>query len=76
MRPSDIAVAIIELRMEKEEIVPTIVDSIRTKNNAIGLLEIFLKYIIPGRIKIEGSWGAATKIVKILYMVTHSMYKK
>lgn len=75
MRPSDIAVATVELVMEEDKIIPTIVDLIRTKNNLIGLLKVFFKYLITGKIKIKGSWGAAIKVVRLLNNGTHSMYK-
>jgi len=76
MRTSDKAVATIELAMEEGKIIPIIVDLIRTKNTFSGLLKIFFKYILPGKIKIKGSWGAAIKVVKLLNIGTHSMYKK
>jgi len=72
---SDKAKAKLILTMNKEELVPTIVDLIRTKNNFLGLLKIIFKYILPKRIKIKGSFGAAIKIVKLLCIGTHPMYK-
>jgi hypothetical protein len=75
MRSSDKAVASIYLTFKKEQLIPTIVELIRTKNNIRGILKIFIKYIIPRKIRIKGSFGAAIKVIKLLSIGTHPMYK-
>ena len=76
MRPSDKAVASLNLTMDKEQIIPTIVDLIRTKSTIFGILKIFFKYLIPRKIKLKGSLGAGIKVIKLLCIGTHPMYKK
>lgn len=76
MRESENAVATVILNMKEEKLIQVIVDLIRTKNTFAGLLKVFIKYIIPGKIKLKGSWGAAIKVVKLLNIGTHPMYKK
>ncbi len=72
---SDKAVAKVTLAMERDRLIPDIVDLIRTKNNFMGLVKIFLKYILPRKIIVKGSWGAAIKVIKLLSIGTHPMYK-
>ena len=72
---SDKAVATITLAIPKEDLISTINDLIRTKNNFLGLLKVVFKYILPRKIRIKGSLGAAIKIIKLLSIGTHSMYK-
>jgi len=76
MRSSDKASATIILAMKREKLIPTIIDLIRTKNNFLGILKVLIKYVLPGKIKIKGSFGAAIKVIKLLSMGTHPMYKK
>lgn len=75
MGPSDKAVASVILTMKKEKIIPTINNLIRTKNNTMGLIKVLLKYVLPGKIKLKGSLGAAIKIIKLLSIGSHPMYK-
>ncbi len=72
---SDKAVAKVTLAMERDKLIPDIVDLIRTKNNFMGLVKIFLKYILTRKIKVEGSLAAAIKVIKLLSIGTHPMYK-
>ena len=68
-------VASIIITVKKEKILQVISDIIRSKHNILGVLKL-LKYIIPGKAKIKGSYIAALKLARCLMIGKHPMYKK
>ena len=68
-------VARIIINVEEENILSVLSDVIRSKSNIIGLMKL-LKYIIPGKIKIKGSYVAAIKLVRCLMIGKNRVYKK
>jgi hypothetical protein len=72
---ADNPVSRIIMRVKEEKIVKTISSIIRSKNNLYGLIKL-LKYIIPRKIRIKGSYIAAIKLVKCLMIGKHYIYKE
>jgi len=68
-------VARIIINVKEEKIIPVISSIIRSKSNVFGLVKL-LKYIIPRKVKIKGSYVAAIKLVKCLMIGKHELYKK
>ena len=68
-------VAKIEINVKQEDILRVLSSIIRSKNNLLGTIKL-LKYIIPGKVKIKGSYVAAIKFVKCLQIGKHDVYKK
>lgn len=68
-------IARIIINVKEEKILPVISSIIRSKSNVFGLAKL-LKYIIPGKFKIKGSYVAAIKLVRCLMIGKHEMYKK
>ena len=62
------------LKVKEEKILTVISSIIRSKSNIFGLAKL-LKYIIPGTVRIKGSYGAAIKLVRCLMIGKHEMYK-
>ena len=67
--------ASIIITVKKEKILQVISNIIRSKHNILGVLKL-LKYIIPGKARIKGSYIAALKLARCLMIGKHSMYKK
>jgi hypothetical protein len=67
--------ATITINVKKEKILKVISDIIRSKHNIFGVIKL-LKYIIPGKAKIKGSYIAALKLARCLMIGKHNMYKK
>ncbi len=63
------------ITVKKEKILRVISDIIRSKHNIFGVIKL-LKYIIPGKAKIKGSYIAALKLARCLMIGKHPMYKK
>jgi len=61
--------------VEEEKILGVISSIIRSKNNLFSLMKL-LKYIIPGKAKIKGSYIAAIKLVRCLMIGKHEVYSK
>ncbi len=76
MGKSDRAVTTVILSMKKEELLPSFNSFIRTKDNLWGMLKLFLKYLIPRKIKVKGSLGGGITLIRLLFIGKHSMYKK
>jgi len=72
---SDKAAATVILNMKKEDLIPSFIDFIKTKDNFFGFLKNIFKYYIPGKIKVKGSLGAGITLWKLLFIGKHSMYK-
>ncbi len=68
-------VARIIINVKEDKILNVISSIIRSKSNIFGLAKL-LKYIIPGKAKIKGSYVAAIKLVRCLMIGKHEMYKK
>jgi hypothetical protein len=68
-------IAKIIVNVKKERILRVISDIIRSKHNILGVIKL-LKYILPGKIKIKGSYIAALKLAKCLMIGKHNMYKE
>lgn len=72
-RAKDPAARII-INVEEQKILTVISSIIRSKSNIFGLAKL-LKYIIPGKAKIKGSYRAAIKLVRCLMIGKHEMYR-
>jgi hypothetical protein len=68
-------IATIIINVRKEKILMVISDIIRSKHNIFGVMKL-LKYIIPGKAKIKGSYIAALKLARCLMIGKHYMYKE
>jgi len=77
-------VARIIINVEEEKILSVLSSIIRSKNNIFGIIRsknnIFglmklLKYLIPRKIKIKGSYVAAIKLVRCLMIGKNEVYK-
>lgn len=68
-------VATIIINVKKDKILKLISDIIRSKHNIFGVIKL-LKYIIPRKAKIKGSYVAALKLARCLMIGKHHMYKK
>lgn len=61
--------------MKEEKVLNVFSKIVRSKNNLYGLMKL-LKYIIPRKIRIKGSYIAALKLVRCLMIGKHEVYKK
>ncbi len=59
--------------VEEGNILGVISSIIRSKNNLFSLIKL-LKYVIPGKAKIKGSYVAAIKLVRCLMIGKHEVY--
>ncbi len=66
----------IEFWLEADEIVPVLNEVIRTPANIVGILKLFAKYVIPGKLKPKGSLHINLQIMKALMSGNHPMFKK
>lgn len=62
------------INVKEKDILKVISSIIRSKNNIIGLIKL-LKYIIPGKAKIKGSYVAAIKLIRCLMIGKNEVYK-
>jgi hypothetical protein len=67
-------VSIIIINVKEDKILDVISDIIRSKHNIFGLIKL-LKYILPGKAKIKGSYIAALKLARCLMIGKHEVYK-
>jgi len=67
-------IARIRVNVEEENILSVLSSIIRSKSNIFGLMKL-LKYIIPRKIKVKGSYVAAIKLVKCLMIGKNEVYK-
>jgi len=67
-------VARLIINVEEEKILSVLSSIIRSKNNIFGLIKL-LKYLIPRKIKIKGSYVAAIKLVRCLMIGKNEVYK-
>ena len=68
-------IATVIVNVKKEKILSVISDIIRSKHNINGVIKL-LKYIIPGKLKIKGSYFAALKLARCLMIGKHYIYKE
>jgi hypothetical protein len=68
-------VARIIITVKEEKIVKVISDIIKSKSNIFGLIKL-LKYLIPRKAKIKGSYIAAIKLVRCLMIGKNDVYRK
>ncbi|MFX0060013.1 MAG: hypothetical protein ACFE8J_17080, partial [Candidatus Heimdallarchaeota archaeon] len=68
-------VARIIINVKEEKIIEVISNIIKSKNNIFGLLKL-LKYIVPRKARIKGSYVAAIKLVRCLMIGKNEVYKK
>ncbi len=61
------------ITVEEEKILDMISRIIRSKNNLFSLIKL-MKYVIPGKAKIKGSYVAAIKLVRCLMIGKHKVY--
>ena len=59
--------------VEEGKILGVISSIIRSKNNLFSLMKL-LKYVIPGKAKIKGSYVAAIKLIRCLMIGKHEVY--
>ena len=68
-------VAKISITVKEDKILTVLSKIIRSKSNIFGLIKL-LKYIIPGKARIKGSYIAAIKLVRCLMIGKHEVYKQ
>ncbi|MFX0140342.1 MAG: hypothetical protein ACFFDN_42270 [Candidatus Hodarchaeota archaeon] len=61
-------------RVKEENVLQVFSDIVRSKSNLFGLLKL-LKYLVPRKIKIKGSYIAAIKFARCIMIGKHSVYK-
>ena len=61
------------ITVEEEKILGMLGSIIRSKNNLFSLIKL-MKYVIPGKAKIKGSYVAAIKLVRCLMIGKHEVY--
>ncbi|MFX0141206.1 MAG: hypothetical protein ACFFDN_46635 [Candidatus Hodarchaeota archaeon] len=61
-------------KVREENVLQVFSDIVRSKSNIFGLLKL-LKYLIPGKIKIKGSFIAAIKFARCIMIGKHTIYK-
>jgi hypothetical protein len=66
-------VAKISITVKEEKILTVLSKIIRSKGNLFGIFKL-LKYIIPGKARIKGSYIAAIKLVRCLMIGKHQVY--
>ncbi|MFX1378228.1 MAG: hypothetical protein ACFFA4_03970 [Promethearchaeota archaeon] len=62
------------IAVKEEKILQVFSSIVRSKNNFFGLLKL-LKYIIPGKVRIKGSYITTLKWVRCIMIGNHSVYK-
>ena len=67
-------IARLNITVREEEILDMISRIIRSKNNLFSLIKL-MKYIIPRKVKIKGSYVAAIKFVRCLMIGKHEVYR-
>jgi hypothetical protein len=68
-------VAKISITVKEEKILTILSKIIRSKSNLFGLIKL-LRYIIPEKARIKGSYIAAIKLVRCLMIGKHEVYKQ
>lgn len=68
-------VARISIHVKEDKILMVLSKIIRSKSNIFGLIKL-LKYVIPGKARIKGSYVTAIKLVRCLMIGKHDVYKQ
>jgi len=68
-------IASVIVNVKKDQILKVISDIIRSKHNINGVIKL-LKYMLPGKLKIKGSYFAALKLARCLMIGKHYMYRE
>ena len=68
-------IAKIMITVKEENIIKVISNIIRSKSNIFGIIKL-LKYIIPRKAIIKGSYKAAIKLVRCLMIGKNEVYKQ
>lgn len=68
-------VAKVIIKVKEEKIIKVLSSIIRSKANLFGILKL-LKYLIPRKIIIKGSYIAAIKLTRCLMIGKHNVYNK
>ncbi|MFW9999973.1 MAG: hypothetical protein ACFE9Q_16645 [Candidatus Hodarchaeota archaeon] len=63
------------ITVKEDDVLQVFSKIVRSKNNIFGLIGL-LKYIIPGKIKIKGSYFTSLKWVRTLMIGNHKIFKK
>ena len=66
-------IAKLSITVREDKILKVLSKIIRSKNNIWGLMKL-LKYIIPGKARIKGSYVAAIRLVRCLMIGKHEVY--
>ena len=74
LRTSEDAIAIIDFNVEEEEIIPLLINIIKTKNTIRGILKILFKYVIRGKIKFKGSIRALIAVIRCFLIGSHEIF--
>ena len=70
------AIGTLIFNMEYEEMKVAVGDIVHTKSNLLGLSKIFFKYLLPRKIKMKGALFKLIRVVKVIMLGNHPMYKK
>jgi len=73
---SNKAVAEVILTQKKEDLIPSFIDFIRTKNTLGGLVKAIFKYYLTRKIKLKGSLGGGITLWRLLFIGKAEMYKE
>jgi len=65
----------ITINVKEKDVLRVLSGIIRSKNNIFGIIKL-LKYILPGKAKIKGSYLAAIKLVRCLMIGKNDVYKQ
>ena len=65
----------ITVNVKEEKVLSVFSKIVRSKNNLFGLVKL-LKYLIPRKLTIKGSYIAAIKLVRCLMIGKHDVYKE
>jgi hypothetical protein len=68
-------IARIIIKVKEENTLKVISSIIRSKSNIFGIVKL-LKYLIPGKAKIKGSYRAALKLVRCLMIGNNQVYNQ
>ena len=74
LRSSENAIATITFNVEEEEIIPLLIDIIKTKNSIRGILRILFKYVIKGKVKFKGSIRALIAVIRCFLIGGHEIF--
>ena len=71
---SNKAIAEVILTQKREELIPSFIDFIHTKNTLGGILKAIFKYYLTRKIKVKGSLGAGITLWRLLFIGKAEMF--